>query len=145
VNNDNLEQVIGALNAEKHIYAPFAGIHELVDGRNEHNEYGYAIKANKEGLIQLAIILIDAARQDYRYDGPKVIHLDIDDKINPGTDGLLPQKIELSANVPVEENGKRKKESWAQRTLPIAGCLIILAFILVSLIAGVVTVFKWFF
>jgi hypothetical protein len=142
VNKDNLEQVIAALKSEKQIHMPFAGLYELVDGSDE---YGYKIKANKEGLVELAIALLEAARQDYRHDGPKIIPLDIDDKINSGTDGLLPQEIELSAIIPPEENRERKKGNWLQRNLPVTGCLFLFVFILVSLAVGIITVFGWIF
>jgi hypothetical protein len=142
VNKDTLKQVISSLQAEGQVYEPFAGMYELSDGQEE---YGHKIKANQEGLVQMAIALLKAAQQDYLHDGPQIIPLDIDDTINPDVEGFLPREIELTANPPARENDNAKKGNWVQRTVPATGCFLILAFILVSLAVGLVTVFKWIF
>ncbi len=139
---DNLQQIIAALKEEKKIHEPFAGMYEQVEGTDEH---GYKIKANKEGLVELAIALLKVAREDYYHNGPHIIDIDVADQITSGDDGFLPEKIELSANpyVPVQNN--KRKKSWAQRVLPQMGCLLILGFIVISLVTGIITVFRWIF
>jgi hypothetical protein len=141
VNKDNLPQIIAALKDEQQVHEPFAGIYELFEG---HDEYGYKIKANKEGLVQLSIALLKAAQHEYCYNGPQIIPLDINDKLNPDVQGFLPEKIELTVN-PYVPAIIEKPKSWPQRFFPAAGCLLALAFIIVSLVIGMITVLRWVF
>jgi hypothetical protein len=141
VNKDNLQQVVAALKEEKQLHQPFAGMYELVEG---HDAYGYTIKANKEGLVELAIALLDAARQDYIHNGPQIIPLDINDRINPDEDGFLPLRIELTAR-PYVPAVIEKRKSRARRFLLPAGCLLTLAFVIISLAVGIITVLRWIF
>jgi hypothetical protein len=141
LNKDTLRQVVAALKEEKQLHQPFAGMYEMVEG---HDEYGYTIKANREGLVELVIALLDAARQDYIHSGPQIIPLDIDDRINPNEDGFLPQRIELTAR-PYVPAVIEKRKSRASRFLLPAGCLLIFAFVIISLVVGIITVFRWIF
>jgi hypothetical protein len=92
----------------------------------------------------LAIALLKVTKEDYYHDRPNIIDIEVGDKINPGDDSFLPEKIELTANPFVPPNIK-KKVSRARRFFPAAGCLLVFAFIIISLVVGVITMFRWIF
>jgi hypothetical protein len=141
VNKDKLQQIIAELEANAVINKPFAGMYELVESRYED---GYTIKANKEGLIELAIALLKATQEDYYHDGPNIIDLEVGHKINPGDDSFLPERIELTAN-PFVPPVIKKAKSWSGRFFPAVGCLLVFAFIIISLVVGIIAVFRWIF
>jgi hypothetical protein len=66
------------------------------------------------------------------------------DKINPGDDSFLPEKIELTAN-PFVPPDIKEKVSRTRRFFSIAGFLLVSGFIITSFVVGIITVFRWIF
>jgi hypothetical protein len=74
VDTDKLQQIITELESTAVINKPFAGMYELVENSDE---YGYKIKANKEGLVELAIALLKVTKEEYHHSGPNIIYLEV--------------------------------------------------------------------
>ncbi len=140
MDNATLQAAIDLLAKTPKYNEPFVGFHE-----NDSHGFGYTIKANKEGLVKLAATLLEAAQHDYEHATIQNIPLEIDKQIQTAEDGLLPEAIELAEKAETFAIPATPKPHWAKAFFSKAGCLVALAFIVVSLVAGVIVVLKWIF
>lgn len=125
------------MEAEPRDKKPFIGIEDTDDRQGS----GYSFKGNREGLVTLAIALLKGAAHATENKDTSVIALDVEDNISHDTHLFLPDYIEL-AEPPDKE---RKKPQAFFTFLSKIVSFLIGALLIVSLVVGLVVVFKWIF
>lgn len=140
MDKSTLQAAIDLLASTSKNNEAFVGFHE-----NDSHGFGYTIKANKEGLVKLAVTLLEAAQHDYEHATIQNIPLEIGKQVQTAEDGLLPEAVELAEKAETFTVPAGPQQHRAKTIFSKVGCLVALVFIIVSLVTGVVALLKWIF
>jgi hypothetical protein len=139
LNKHTLQYAIDILEAAKQENTPVRRHYY-----NSENEK-IVISANKEGLVLYAVSFLKAAQKDYN---GFLVDEDFEDEIiyadAPGFSAMEVQLEEDPDGLAYKKSIVAEK-SWFRRVLLKMGWLLILVFIVLSLITGIITVFRWIF
>jgi hypothetical protein len=136
MDKSTLSSLVESLEALPRSNPPFVGIDDTGEV--------FALKANPEGLVALATALLKAVQQNQaNAQQPLIIPLDVDGSSLDGTSLFLPDYIELTDTLPsvAPSSPSSQWRNWMSQV----GCLLAVAFLIVSLVVGAITMVKWLF